>query len=165
VARVLLGSHSARRSKGELLLGYLRHPLPIQPNFTDAFDPREHVVNRLAADAHQFRTDDARHEIARKIENFLRCRAFEPFAKDRRHGAGKCLHFRTERHANVRLAVFIHVQINAHRVCALLVFPHIDKFKVLALARLLFLRVVRVGDKCLATLIFWQCLEEIDDLV
>src|SRR4030081_1451115 len=50
----------------------LRHALSIQPNFTDAFDPREHVINRLAADAHQLRADNARHEIARNIQNLLR---------------------------------------------------------------------------------------------
>ena len=91
--------------------------------------------------------------------------SFEPFAENRGHGAGKRLHFRTERHANVRPAVFIHVQINADRVRAILVFPHIDKIKILALARLLLLRVVRVRNKCLAPLILGKAVEEIDDLV
>jgi hypothetical protein len=146
-------------------LRHLRHALPIEPNFADAFDACEHVVDRLTADSHQFRADDSPDEIARKIENFLRRRAFEAFAKNRRHGAGKRLHFRAERHANVRSTVFIDVQINAHRVCAFLVFPHIDKFKVFALTRLLFLRVVRIGHECFAPLVFRERLKEVDDLV
>jgi hypothetical protein len=78
---------------------------------------------------------------------------FEPFAKNRGHGAGKRL-LRTERHANARPAVFIHVEISADRVRA-----------VLALTRLLLLRVVRVRNKCLAPLILGKQVEEIDDLV
>jgi hypothetical protein len=46
------------------------------------------------------------------------------------------------------------VQINADRVRA-----------VLALTRLLLLRVVRVRNKCLAPLIVGKRVEEIDDLV
>ena len=147
------------------MLRHLRHALPVQPDFADAFDAREDVIDRLAAEAHQFRADDARHEIARQIENLLRRRAIEPFAKNRRHRAGKRLHFRPERHANVRLAVFIHMQINADRVRAFLIFAHIDKIELLAFARLLFLRVVRVGNERLAPFIFRQRLKEIDDLV
>src|SRR6266700_4901673 len=58
------------------------HSLPIQIHFADAFDAREHVVNRLAADAHQFRANNARHEIARQIEDLPRRGAFETFAKN-----------------------------------------------------------------------------------
>jgi hypothetical protein len=147
------------------VLRHLLHALSVEPNFANAFDAREYVIDGLAANAHQLRPNDAGHEIAREIENFLRRRAFESLAKNRRHRAGKCLHFRTECHANVSPAVFIYVQINADRVRAFLVFPHIDKIEVLALARLLLLRVVRVRDKCLAPLILGERLEEIDDLV
>ena len=142
-----------------------RHALPIEPDFADTFDTCEDVIDRLAADSHQLRSDDAGYEIAREIVNFLRRRPLEPLAKNRRHGASKCLHFWTERHANVRPVVFIHVQINADRVRAFFVFPHIDKIEVLALARLLPLRVVRVRNKCLAPLILGEGLEEVDDLV
>jgi hypothetical protein len=57
------------------------------------------------------------------------------------------------------------MQINAHRVRAFLVFAHIDKIEVLALARLLFLRVVRIGHERLAPLILGKRLEEVDDLI
>ena len=53
-------------------LRHLRHALPVQPNFADAFDPSEDVIDCLAADAEEFRTHDACHEIVGKIENFLR---------------------------------------------------------------------------------------------
>ena len=46
-----------------------RHPLAIQINLADAFDACEHVINRLAPNADEFRADDACHEIARKIEH------------------------------------------------------------------------------------------------
>jgi len=74
------------------------------------------------------------------------------------------LHFRTERHADVRLPVFVHVQVNAHGVRAFCVFSHIDQIKILAFSRFLILRVIRVGDERLAPLIFRQRFEEIDDL-
>jgi hypothetical protein len=62
-------------------------------------------------------------------------------------------------------AVFIHVQINADRVCAFLVFSHIDKVKLFAVARLLVLCVVRVRNKSFASLILGERLEKINDLV
>src|SRR6202022_4807819 len=65
----------------------LRHALAIEVHFADAFDAREHVINRLAANAHKLGADDARYEIARKIENFLRRAAFEALAKNRGHSA------------------------------------------------------------------------------
>ncbi len=145
-------------------LRYLRHALAVEINLTNAFDAREHVINRLAANAHQFRADDARHEIARKIENLLWRRAFEAFAKNCRHGAGKRLHFRTKRHANLRLAVFIDVEINADRVHAFFIFTNIDEVEFFTFAWLLLLRVVRIGNERLAPLIFRQRFEEIDDL-
>jgi hypothetical protein len=46
---------------------HLRHALAIEINFADAFDARQNVIHRLTADAHQFRTYNASHEIARKI--------------------------------------------------------------------------------------------------
>ena len=146
-------------------LRHLCHTLPVEPNFADAFDACEHIIDRLTADTHQLCANDAPDEITREIEDFLWCRAFESFAKNRCHGAGKRLHFRTERHANVCSAVFIHVQINADCVCAFLVFPHIDKIKVFSLARLLVLRVVRVGNKSFAPLILGEHLKEVNDLV
>ncbi len=144
-------------------LRHLRHALAVQPHLADAFDPREYVINCLAADAHEFRTNDASHEIAGKIENFLRSRAFESFAKNRGHRAGKRLHFRAKSHPNVRFAILIHVQINAHGVRAFLVFSHIDEIELLAFARLLLLRVVRVGHQRLAPFVFRQRFEQIDD--
>src|SRR5213078_2472673 len=81
------------------------------------------------------------------------------------HRAGERLHFRTERHTDMSFAGFIDMQINANSVHAFLVFADIDKIKIFTLARLLFLRVVRVGDERLAPLIFWQRFEEIYDLV
>ncbi len=74
------------------------------------------------------------------------------------------MHFRSERHANMRLPVFVHVQVNAHGVRAFFVFSHIDQIKLLAFARLLILGVIRVGNERLAPLIFRQRFEEIDDL-
>ena len=52
-----------------------RHALPVQPDFADAFDAGEDLIDSLAADAHQLSADDAGHEIARKVENFLWLRA------------------------------------------------------------------------------------------
>src|SRR5437899_2455596 len=53
-------------------LRHLRHALPIQPHFANAFDAGEDVVHGLTAETHQFRADDTGDEIARKIENLLR---------------------------------------------------------------------------------------------
>jgi hypothetical protein len=64
------------------------HALAIEINFADAFDARQNVIHRLTADAHQFRTYNASHEIARKIQDLLRSRPFEAFAKNRGHRAG-----------------------------------------------------------------------------
>src|SRR5437016_10852363 len=146
-------------------LRHLRHPLAIQVNFADAFDARQHVINCLTANADQFGTNDARYEVAWKIEDLLWRAALQAFAKDRGHRAGERLHFGPERHADVRFAVFIDMQINADGVHAFLVFADIDKIKTLTFARLLLLRIVRVGDERLPPLIFWQRLEEIYDLV
>src|SRR5881392_2342073 len=98
---------------GKMPVSRGRHALAVYPNFADAFYPREHVVHSLAAEAHQFRADDARHKIAGQIQNLLRCRTVEPLAKNSRHRASERLHLRTERHANVCLALLIYVQINA----------------------------------------------------
>ncbi len=158
----LPSSAGSRTSKP---LRHFCHALPIKVNFADTFDAREHVIHRLAADAHQFRTHDACHEIARQIENFLRSRPFEAFAKDRGHRAGKRLRFGAKRHAEVCLALFIDLQINTNRISAFLIFSYVDKIEPLAFARLLLLRVVRVRDQRLAPLIFRKRFEEIDDLV
>ena len=142
----------------------MRHALPVQPNFADAFYPREDVIHSLAADSHQFRAHDARHEITRQIQNLLRRRAVEPLAKNGRHRASERLHFRTEGHANVCLALFIYVQINADCVGALLVFPNVDEIKILAFTRLLPFRIVCIRNERLAPLIFRQRFKKIDDL-
>ncbi len=57
------------------------------------------------------------------------------------------------------------MQINADRVRAIFVFANIDKLEFFTFTRLLFLRVVRIGNECLAPLIFRERLEEIDDFV
>ena len=146
-------------------LSHLRHALTIEINFADAFDAREHVINRLTADANQVRTHDPGHEIAREIEDFLRGRALEAFAKNRGHRAGKRLHLRAERHADVGPAVFVHMEIHAHRVGAFLVFSYVDQVEFLVVAGLLLLSVICIGDERLAPFIFRQRCEEIDDLV
>ena len=148
-----------------VFLGYLRHTLPVQPDFADAFDSGENVIHSLAAHAHQFRAHDARHEIARQIENLLRRRAIQSLAKNGRHRTGKRLHFRTKRHANVCLAVLIHLQINADGIGAFLVFSHVHKIELVRLARFLVLRAVRVRHERLASFIFGERLKEVDDLV
>ena len=148
----------------EPVLRHLRHALPVEPNFADAFYPREDVIHSLAAKPHQFRADDARHEITRQIQNLLRRRAVEPLAKNGRHRASERLHFRAEGHANVCLALFIDVQINADCVGALLVFPNIDEIKILAFTRLLSFRIVCIRNERLAPLIFRQRFKKIDDL-
>ncbi len=148
-----------------IYLRHLRHALPVYPNFADAFYPREDVIHSLAAEAHQFRAHDARHKITRQIQNLLGTRAVEPLAKNRCHRASERLHFRAERHANVCLALFVDVQINADCVGAFLVFAHIDEIKILALTRLLSFRIVGVRNERLAPLIFRKRFKEIDDLV
>src|SRR5438034_3281546 len=137
----------------------------MEVDLADAFDAREHVIDSLAANAHELCAYDARHKIARKIENLLRRRTVQTFAKNRCHGAGERLHLRTERHANMRLAVFIDMQINADRVSAIFVFANIDKLEFFTFTRLLLLRVIRIGNERLAPLIFRERLEEIDDFV
>ena len=146
------------------VLRHLRDALAVQPNFADAFYSREDVIHSLAADPHQFRADDARHEITRQIENLLRRRTVEPLAKNGRHCASERLHFRAEGHTNVGLALFIDVQINADCVGALLVFTNIDEIKILALTRLLSFRIVRVRNERLAPFVFRQRFKKIDDL-
>src|SRR5215469_18075002 len=129
---------------------HLGHSLAIEPNLANTFYPREHIIYGLAADSHQFRPDDSRYKITRQIQNLLRRRAFEPLAENRSHRASERLHFPTESHANVRLALFIYVQINAYCVCAFFVLTHIDKVELLAFARFLSLCVVCIRNECLA---------------
>ncbi len=64
-----LAVFAARNDK--MKLRHLRHALPIQPDFANAFDAREDVINGLTAETHQFRADDAGDEITREIENLL----------------------------------------------------------------------------------------------
>src|SRR5262245_59462350 len=123
---------------------HVRHALTVQINFADVFNPCEHVIHSLAAESHQFRTDDARHKITRQIENLLWRRAVESFAENRCHRASERLHFWAEGHANVCLALFIDLQINTDCVGAFLVFPNVDEIKILALARRLPFRIVRI---------------------
>ena len=63
------------------LLRHLRHALPVQPNFADAFYPREDVIHSLAAEAQQFRAHDARHKIAGQIQNLLRVEPSSPLQR------------------------------------------------------------------------------------
>ena len=129
------------------------------------FDPRQHVIGRLTAHTHQLGADNSGHEIARQIQNFLRGCAFKPLAKNRRHCPGKGLHFGPERHPNVGLAIFIDMQINADGVRAFLVFADILQIELLALARLLFPRVVGIGDERLPPLLFRERFEKVDDII
>src|SRR3954470_366049 len=92
-------------------LGHFRHPPAVEVNFADAFDPREDVINRLAPDADQLAPDNTGHEIARQIENFLRCPAIESLAQNRGHGAGERLDFGSKRHPKMSAALFIHLQV------------------------------------------------------
>ena len=101
-------SDAARETRA-LPLRHFGHALAIEVHFADPLDAREHVVNRLAADAHKLGADDARDEIARQIENLLGRSTLQALAKDSRHCTGQRLHFRSERHANLRLALFIDV--------------------------------------------------------
>ena len=55
--------------------------LPVEVNFADALDPREHVIGRLAAHPDELGADDAGDEIARQIENFLRRGAIQPLQR------------------------------------------------------------------------------------
>jgi hypothetical protein len=63
----------------------------------------------------------------------------------------------------MRLAFVIHLEINADRVRAFLVFADIFEREFFSSARLLFLRVVRVRDERFAPFDFRQRLEEVDD--
>src|SRR5437899_8096631 len=76
---------SSPGSRTSTPLRHFCHALPIEVNFADAFDARQNVIHRLAADTDQFRTHNASHEVARKIENLLRSRGFEAFAQNRGH--------------------------------------------------------------------------------
>src|SRR5262249_16272747 len=75
----------------------------------------------------------------------------------------KRLYFRTKRHANMGLAVFIHVQVDADCICAFLVFSYIDKVELFGFARFLLLRVVRVRDERFASFVFRKRFKEVDD--
>ena len=75
---------------------------------------------------------NASHKIARQIENLLRRAAVETFAKNGSHRPGKSLHFRAERHPDMRFALFIHLQINSHRVGAFFVLTDILELEFLA---------------------------------
>src|SRR5205814_8351290 len=109
-------SPSARLGMTARSLRHLRHALSIEPDFADAFNARQHVIDGLAADPHQLCRDYAPDESTLKIVNFLRRGALESVAKNRCHVARKCLHFRPERHPTVRPAVFIYVQLATNRV-------------------------------------------------
>ncbi len=146
-------------------LRHFCHALSIQPDFANAFDACEDVINRLAADAHELPAHDAPDEIAREIEDFLRSRALKPFAKNRGHRTRECLHFRAERHTDVRPTVFIDVQVNTDRVSAFLILSYVNKIELLVFSRFLVLRVVRVRNERLAPLILRQGLEEVYDFV
>jgi hypothetical protein len=63
----------------------------------------------------------------------------------------------------MRLAFVVHLEINADCVRAFFVFADIFERELFPSARLLFLRVVCVGDERFAPLDFRQRLEEVDD--
>src|SRR5215475_830102 len=62
------------------------HALAVQKHFANGFYAREDVIHSLAAEPHQLRAHNARHEITRHIENLPRCGAIESFAQNRGHG-------------------------------------------------------------------------------
>src|SRR5437879_8503450 len=93
-------SASARLGMTARSLRHLRHALSIEPDFADAFNARQHVIDGLAADPHQLCPDDAPDEITLKIVNFLRRGALQSLAKNIRPGAGKMLNFRDESNTN-----------------------------------------------------------------
>ena len=150
-----------------VLRGFLRcgHALPVQVDFTDAFYPSQNVINGLTADSHQFSADDARHKITGQIQNLLWRRAFETFAENRSHRSSKRLHFRAERHPNVCVALLIHTQINAHGVCALLVFSDVDEIEIFVVAGFLSLRAVCIRNERLAPFVFGQRFKQSNDLI
>ena len=144
-------------------LSHLRLALPVDVNFADAFDPREHVINRLAPHPDELASDDPGHEIARQIENLPRRPAVEPFAQDGGHRPGQGLHFRAERHPKMRFPGVIDLEVNTDGIRAFLVFPNVFERERFAGARLLFLRVVRVGNESLAPLYLGQRFEKVND--
>src|SRR5262245_40632883 len=64
----------------------------------------------------------------------------------------------------MRLAAFIHLEINADCVGALLIFSNIDESKILALMGLLHFRIVCIRNERLASFIFRQRFKKVDDL-
>ena len=65
----------------------------------------------------------------------------------------------------MRFALFVDVQVNADGIGAFLILAHVFEVELLALARLLFLRAVRIGNQRFAPLLFRQRFEKINDLV
>src|SRR5205085_11344849 len=110
------GRSSAESGEAPDFLRHLGHSLPVEINFADALDPRENVIGGLTPDANQLGADNSAHEIAGQIENFLRRCAIETFAEDGSHRASERLHFGAERHAQVRTALLVHLQIDAYHV-------------------------------------------------
>src|SRR5581483_2686919 len=127
-----------------MTLRHTRHALPIEPDLADAFDAGEDVIDGLTADSYQLCSHYPSNEIAWEIENLLRRRAFQSLTKNSGHRPCQRLHFRTECHANVCSASFVHVQINTDRICAFLVLAHIDEFEIFALVGLLLPGIIRV---------------------
>src|SRR5205823_14704970 len=104
-------SPSARLGMTARSLRHLRHALSIEPDFADAFNARQHVIDGLAADPHQLCSDDVPDEITLMIVNFLRRRSLQSLAKNRRHGPSKYLHFPTNSHLDLHSTVLINVLI------------------------------------------------------
>ncbi len=140
-----------------------RHPLPVEVHFADAFDPCQHVVDRLAADTYQLRPHDASDEITGQFENFLGRPAVESLAENGGHGASERLDLRSQRHTEMGFAFFIHLEINAHSIGALFILADIVEDEFFPWPRLLLLRVVRVGDERFASFDFGQRLKQADD--
>lgn len=145
-------------------LRHRRHALAVQIDFADPLDPGQHVIGRLAPDPDQFRANDPSHEIAWQIENVLRGGPFKSLAQNCGHGPSEGLHLGPQRHAYMRFAVIIYVQINTDSVCAFLIFPDVLQIELLSIFGLLFAGSVCVGDERLSPFIFRQRFEKIDNV-
>src|SRR5437879_13603144 len=66
-------------------LRHLRHALPIQPHFANAFNASEDIVHGLTAETHQFGADDTGDASARENENLMCGRTWKACADNRGH--------------------------------------------------------------------------------
>src|SRR5205085_6963854 len=84
---------SSAGSRTSMLLRHLCHALAIQPHFADAFDARENVVDRLAADEDQLGANDSRYEMTRENMSLLLRLSLKSFVETSRLRASQRLHF------------------------------------------------------------------------